>query len=84
MYYLETRQKDYQFNNLKDLYKKVDELDEINVNYEAFEDCEICNGEVEVDVLVNYCSRPVSDCCGGCTERFICDDCEDGKIEFML
>lgn len=84
MYYLETNRKDYEVDNLKDLYKKADELSELNVDFKVFEDCNECQGQVTYYSIVNYCSRPVSDCCGGCNELIHCEECDNGKIEFTL
>jgi hypothetical protein len=38
--------------------------------------CPECNGEGQGDELVSHCSRPVSSCCGGCTQPYFCDECD--------
>lgn len=38
-------------------------------------ECEECRGSGEVEIL-QYCLKPMSDCCGGCYETRECEDCE--------
>lgn len=43
--------------------------------FEEFNTCPSCNGEGYTEEFIG-CSRPASDCCGGCTAKVECD-CED-------
>lgn len=41
--------------------------------------CEECEGTGEVEIL-QYCLKPISDCCGGCYETMKCEECEGRGI----
>jgi hypothetical protein len=44
-------------------------------------ECRECQGQGYDDVFVG-CMKPASMCCGGCTERVRCGECEgEGSIE---
>ena len=84
MYYVEVNGIEKQFDTVEEVYLYCDELDEKGLDFETFEDCEHCNGKVTGYKLVTYCSKPVSECCGGCTEKYYCEECVDGKQPLLL
>ena len=44
-------------------------------------ECTGCNGDGTYEDGPD-CSRPVSDCCGGCFQTKVCDDCDgSGELE---
>lgn len=50
--------------------------------FKDFLDCPDCHNENEIDVFVG-CSRPASDCCGGCSKIIKCEH-EDYYFKFLL
>ena len=54
--------------------------DNIEDEYIVIE-CDECSGNGEYDVM-QYCYKPMSDCCGGCYETVECENCNgQGVIE---
>ena len=44
-------------------------------------ECDNCNGEGEYEEM-QYCFKPMSECCGGCTKTVVCEKCNgQGVIE---
>jgi len=41
--------------------------------YEEIE-CADCSGQGEYDQM-QYCFKPMSECCGGCTITVVCEEC---------
>lgn len=86
------QKKKVKFNSEKDevyipdeetLYEMADFLDDLGFEFYTFKECQDCDGSGIIISVVNFCSRPVSDCCGGCTETHYCD-CHQGKHEIEL
>lgn len=47
-----------------------------------FIECDVCNGSGQVDTIVNVCLKPISQCCGGCSELGTCNNCNgSGEVE---
>jgi hypothetical protein len=84
MYYIESSKGEKEFETLDEVYKYCDELDEQDIDFESYEDCKECEGEIVYHVLTSWCNRPVSDCCGGCTEEIHCEECNDGRQTLLL
>ena len=43
-------------------------------DWQIIEPCDYCDGDTYVEV--EDCNMPASACCGGCTRRVECDECE--------
>ena len=43
-------------------------------------DCVFCEGEGTIESPSPSCSRPISDCCGGCFTYSSCPDCDGDKV----
>jgi hypothetical protein len=56
----------------RQLMQMFEQFDEINI-------CTECYGEGFYEVFQG-CSRPASDCCGGCTRKEVCNCLESDKL----
>lgn len=57
------------------------DLDEADLNYEAEQDCDECDGDGIVEI--RDCHDSSNECCGGCFKDQVCDYCDSGKILFI-
>lgn len=76
-------EKEYQEVESEDVLENItDELDRNDTQYTVFKICKECEGEGEYEVM-KYCFKPMSECCGGCTETVECEECEgEGHYEY--
>lgn len=84
MYYCEVNGIEKEFDTEHELETYCDELDEKGLDFETFKDCETCDGQGSYDRLISCGVYPIGDCCGGCTEHFDCEECNDGKEPYLL
>jgi hypothetical protein len=62
-------------NEIVELYKELDTENKQRVRDLLDEVCTNCNG-LGYYYTIGECARPVSDCCGGCETRKVCEECQ--------
>jgi hypothetical protein len=62
-------------NEIVELYKELDTENKDRVRLMLEEVCSNCNG-LGYYYTIGECAAPVSDCCGACETRKVCEECQ--------
>jgi hypothetical protein len=62
-------------NEIVELYKELDTENKDRVRLMLEEVCSNCN-DLGYYYTIGECAAPVSDCCGGCETRKVCEECQ--------